>query len=367
MAKEPDPRDVWGALERDLGASKGLPVATIVRGAEGWYRSRAVDMLVERARAAEFELCRHDTRNPDFRAPALLDDLASTAMFASARCIVINDPEPLLKKQAGEESAAARAVLAFAKRGAGAVVLSAESLRADLGVVKALSELGARTYSFRKLYEKPSPWDRDPDPARAELVSWIVGRARERKVKITSDQALLLAHARGNDLAALDDELAAAQGMGGAFSIAGLSSAAAGSPRELADALVAGDLGASTLAIETLFRGGIRREKDGSRDTDEGALAAILLGYLRPRVRQGLAASQLIAAGAKPEQAAVDAGVSNYDKSLRGAIVARAPAAWAPMLEDLIELERYSKSSRGVDASELAALAMRWRVRRAAR
>jgi hypothetical protein len=367
MAKEPDPREVWSSFERDLGASNKLPAAVIVRGVEGWYRSRAVDALVERARAAELELCRHDTRNPDFRAPALLDDLASTAMFAPARCIVIGDPDALLKKQAGEESATARAILAFAKRGAGSVVLAAESLRADLSVVKALGELGARTYSFRKLYEKPSPWERDPDPLRAELITWIVARARERKVKIAPEQALLLAHARGNDLAALDDELAAAQGAGGAFSIAGLSSAAAGSPRDLADALVAGDLPASTLAIETLFRGGIRREKDGSRDTDEGALAAILLGYLRPRVRQGLAAAQLIQAGAKAEQAAVDAGVSSYDKSLRAAIVSRAPSAWEPMLEDLIGLERSSKSSRGVDASELAALALRWRVRRAAR
>ncbi|MBL8801400.1 MAG: hypothetical protein JNN27_05365 [Planctomycetes bacterium] len=364
MAKEPDPREVWSSFERELNASKGLPPAVIVRGAEAWYRTRAVDLLVERARAAEYELCRHDTRSPDFRAAALLDDLASTAMFASARCVVLGEPEALLKKQGGEESPTARALLAFVKRGAGALVLSADSLRADLSVVKALGELGARTYSFRKLYEKPSPWERDPDPARAELVSWVQSRARERKVAVTSDQALLLAHARGNDLAALDDELAAAAGAGGKFSLAGLASAAAGSPRDLADALIGGDLGAAALAAETLFRGGIRREKDGSRDTDEGALTAILLGYLRPRVRQGLAAAQHLERGAKPDEAASEAGVTGFDKVLRGAIAARPPAAWSAMLDDLLALERHSKSARGVDASEFAALALKWRVKR---
>ncbi len=365
MAKEPDPREVWNSFERDLSGAKGLPVAVIVRGAEPWYRARAVDALLERARQSEYELCRHDTRNPDFRAATLLDDLASTAMFASARCVVLSEPEVLLKKQAGEESAVARAALAFAKRGAGALVLNAESLRADLSVVKALGELGARTYTFRKLYEKPAPWERDPDPLRAELVSWILSRGRERKVSITPDQALLLAHARGNDLAALDDELAAAQGAGGKFASAGLASAAAGSPRELCDALIGGDLGAATLAAETLFRGGIRRDKDGSRDTDEGALAAIVLGYLRPRIRQGLAAAQGILRGATPDAAAADAGVTGFDKTLRNAIAARPPQAWALMLDDVLDLERRAKSARGVDASELAALALRWRVRRA--
>lgn len=366
MAKEPDPREVFSAFEREFGASPSLPAAVIVRGAEPWYRARAVERLVERAREREFELCRHDTRSPDFHLPALLDDLAGSAMFASARCVLVNEPEVVLRKQGGEESAAARAVLAFVKRGAGALVLTAESLRADLSVVKALAELGARTYSFRKLYEKPSPWERDPDPSRAELVSWIAARARERKVAITADQALLLAHARGNDLAALDDELAAAQGAGGKFSIAGLASAAAGSPRDLCDALIGGDLAAATLAAETLFRGGIRREKDGSRDTDEGALAAILLGYLRPRVRQGLAAAEAMQRGASAEAAAAEAGVTSFDKSLRSAIAARPPSQWASMLDDLLELERYSKSARGVDANELAALALRWRVRKAA-
>ncbi len=366
MAKEPDPREVWRSFERDLSSTPGLPVAVIVRGAEPWYRTRAVEALRERARQLDYELCRHDTRNPDFRAATLLDDLASTAMFASARCVVVSEPEALLKKQAGEESAVARAAVAFAKRGAGALVLNAESLRADLSVVKALGELGARIYTFRKLYEKPAPWERDPDPARAELVSWVVARARERKVAIAPDQALLLAHARGNDLAALDDELAAAQSAGGKFASAGLASAAAGSPRELCDALLGGDLGAATLAAETLFRGGIRREKDGSRDTDEGALAAILLGYLRPRIRQGLAAAQLILRGATPDAAATEAGVTGFDKVLRGAIAARPPRAWAQMLDDVLELERRAKSARGVDASELAALALRWRVRRAA-
>jgi len=327
MAKEPDPREVWSAFESDLAGASTPPPVVILRGAERWYRTRAVDALVERARAAEFELCRHDTSDPDFRAAKLLDDLSSSAMFASSRCVVLIEPDALLKKQGGDESPTSRALLSFAKRNAGSIVISAESLRADLSIVKALTQLGARTYGFRKLYEKPGPWERNPDPRRAELVTWISARARERNVALTPDQALLLAHARGNDLSALDDELAAAQSAGGTFSIAGLSSAAAGSPSDIVDALLAADLPRAIYTVETLFRGGIRRQKDGSRDTDEGALIAILLGYLRPRIRQGLAAAQLVETGAQPEAAASQAGVPPFDKVLRGAIAARSTQA----------------------------------------
>jgi hypothetical protein len=107
----------------------------------------------------------------------------------------------------------------------------------------------------------------------------------------------------------------------------------------------------------------MRKEKDGSRETSTGALNAILLGYLRPRVRQGLAASEARIAGAKLDEAFAEAGVTNFDRGLRAAIESRAAASWRAMLDDLLELERASRRNVEVDVNHWTRLALRWRVR----
>jgi hypothetical protein len=363
VAKEPDPRAEFATLAASLSNPADLKVAYVLRGAETWFRSRALELVLQAARARGLELCRHDPKDPDFRAQSLSDDLTSQAMFAAQRCVVIAEPEGLLKKVGGEEAALARAIRSFVKGRRGTVVLNADALRADNATLKELVAAGGAAHTFRRLYERPGPWERDQDPRKSELVGFVLGRAKELGVALNAEHALLVVHAHGNDLSALDTLLRSAAERGAGDLLAGLGSAAAGSPGEVADALIAGDLPRAQLALETLFRGGMRKEKDGSRETGTEALNAILLGYLRPRVRQGLAAAQARQGGATLESALSEAGVTSFDRGLREAIGARPLPSWAAMLDDLLELERSSRRGVDVDVNHWTTLALRWRVR----
>ncbi len=364
MAKDADPRSEWAALESALDGAALAP-AYILRGAESWYRGRALDRVLAAARKAELEICRHDAKGGDFRLQSLHDDLTSQAMFASARCVVIEEPDLVLKKTPdGDESATARALKAFLKGKRGTLVLQAESLRSDLTIVKELTALGATLHSFRKLYEKPGPWIRDQDPRRGELCTWIVTRAKERGVSVTPDQALLLAHAHGNDLGSLDDQLGALIA-GGKDALAQLTSTGAGNPWDAADALIAGDVARAVLAFETLFRGG-KQKDDGSREMNDAALVAMTLGGLRSKVRVGLAYAAASERGLDAVQAAEEAGLSGNEHTVKAALSWRASQAWRRMLDDVLEIERRSRRNVDVDASDFTRLALRWSRRAAA-
>jgi DNA polymerase III delta subunit len=372
VAKEADPREEWRAHEQALAPGAPLAPAYVLRGAERWYRDRAVELVVARAKEAGLEICRHDakegSKSGEFRLEALLDDLTGIAMFAGARCVVVLEPEALLKKtESGAESAFGRAARSFVQGKRGTLVLSAESLRVDLAIVKELIESGARARTFRKLYERPSPWERDPDPRRTELVGWLAQRAKERGVALTPDQAVLLTHSQGNDLSALDDVLSGIASGAAKDVLARLTSAAAGSPNEVADGLIAGDVRRAVLAIETLFRGGMRKQTDGTRETDDAALVAILLGTLRNKVRAGVAAAGAIERGASAAEATALAGVTGFDRVLRDAIEQRRTSEWRAMLDDLLEVERRARRAPGVDAADFTRLALRWSRKRAMR
>jgi DNA polymerase III delta subunit len=361
MAKEADPRAEWNELRDELARGRTLRPAYLLRGAERWYRDRALDLVLARAREAQLEVCRHDARDGEFRLEALLDDLGGTAMFASARCVVVLEPEALLKRTAGgEESSFVRGARGFVRGRRGTLVLAADSLRSDLAVVRELLEAGATLRSFRKLYERPGPWQRDQDPRRGELVQWLLARASERQIALDAEAALLLVHACGNDLAALEGQLAGIAA-GGRVALASLEARGAGSPWEVADALVAGDLPRALLAIETLYRGGARKERDGTRETNEAALQAMTLGGVRNKVRAGVAYAFAVERGRTQAEALEEAGIGGNERVLRAAVEWRGPRQWRAMLEDLLELERRSRRGAEVDASELARLALRWR------
>ena len=117
----------------------------------------------------------------------------------------------------------------------------------------------------------------------------------------------------------------------------------------------------ATLAIETLYRGGVRKDKDGGRETSLEAINAITLAYLRPRIRQGLQMELARAHGASAEDAQKAAGVGSFDRALREALGLRTVEQWRAMFDDLLSLERRSRHGATLDASEVARLALRWR------
>ena len=362
MAREPDPRAELAQLQRTVAG--GLPRGVVLRGAERYFRDRALRAVREAAKAAGLEVYQHDAGGPDFELSRLLDDLMGGALFAARRCVEIEGAEDKLKKDAS----LTRAVISFVEGDRGTVVLSSKSLRADNQAVKAIAKHGGAVHSFRRLWDSPPPWEKFADPRRTELVSWVVGRARELALELSPDRAVLLTKRAGIELEALDSALRAMAAGGGDDLDALGDESAAGSPFKVADALVAGDSGAALAGIETLFRGGMKKEKDGTREQSRDALIAILMGTVRGRLREGLLVAEAAAAGAGSiDEALAAVGMKPnpmIKRRLEEQLAGRPHGAWRLMLRDALALERRGRSGQTVDAADLSALALRWRRRR---
>jgi len=360
VAKEAHPEEVLVELRGALAGGELAP-GYVVRGEELFYRNAALDLLRAEARRKNLELCAHDTKEPGFDAQRVQDDLLGGGLFSSGRLVVLQAPEELLKRDDGVDRPVARAIAKFLAAKAGSVVLVAEGLRADNATVKAILASGGRVLSFRKLYDKPAPWERNPDPRRTEVCEWVLARAKLLGVKLSSDQAVLLVAAVGGELGALDSKLGELRHAGPGEFFEQLGSSAPVSPFELANELARGELKASLKGTEGLFRSGFK-SKDGKLEVKPDALREMLFSGLRGHVRRALAASASVRAGKSPEDAAKDAGVSAFQmRDFQAALAARDHSAWRAMSADLGRLERKARTGHTVDASDVALFALRWR------
>ncbi len=351
---------------RNLAESlrRGLPRVVVVRGDERWFRDQALRIAAEAGAAAGLEVVRHDARDPDFDLRGLVDDLTAAPMFSSARCVVVRGAAALVKKEAGEDPPFLRAALLFlgGSSPAGTLVLEADGVRADHALVKRATALSAPVLDLRRLYDQPAPWERNADPRRTELVQWLIGRARERDVALTPDEALYVCTATGNDLFALDGALTRLVGRGreSVRSLVAWESGAA--PWDVAEAIARGDAERGLAGIELLLRAGFTG-RDGERESDRGALTAILMGSLRGKAREGLLGARAKERGEDPVQAAGIKGPPQAREEFGLRLARRTPEGWERFLEAVAELERASRTGRELDANELAAFALRWRVR----
>jgi DNA polymerase III delta subunit len=275
--------------------------------------------------------------------------------------VIVFSPEELLKKDGSKERALARAIPKFMAANAGCVVLVADGLRADNATVKAILAAGGSLLSFRKLYDKPAPWERFPDARRTEVSEWTLARAKAKGLKISADQVVLLIAAVGGDLCVLENKLTEFQHTPGQEFFQRLDASAPVSPFDLAQALARGDLRAALHDCEGLFHAGYK-SKDGKLEVKPDALREILFSGLRSQVRRGVAAGEALRSGSSPEEAAKAAGVSAFQmRDFLGALSAREPDAWRAMASDLARLERKARSGHTVDVNDLAMFALRWR------
>lgn len=368
-AKAPAPGEQLRALLATL-AGPTLPRGVILRGEERWFRESAIRSCVEAAEKHGLEVVRHDAKDPDFDARAAVGDLTEAPMFSSARCIVLRNAASLFKKDGDGSSALLDAATRFfaGKSPAGMAVLDAEGLRADSAVVKKATAAGAPVLDLRRLYDAPPPWERNGDLRRTELVLWLVARAREREIALTSDEALYVCAATGNDLAALDSALGRLVGRG-KESVRNLVAWEAGAaPWDVAEQIARGDAARAVAGVETLMRGGFA--KGGEREIDPTALIAMLFGSLRNKAREALVGARASERGADPIAAVEYKGHPAGRDEIVVRIQARPASQWEALLDDLAALERKSRSGKDqggeVDASDLIAFALRWRVEKRA-
>jgi DNA polymerase III delta subunit len=358
---DPGPAETLAGLLAELGRS---PVrrAYLLRGEERYFRERAIQAL--RARAAEqgWEVALHDAQggNPDFRLERLIEDLSGGGgLFCAHRLVVVRHPEEILRKSGDAEAAFLRAALAFlgASEEGGALVLSAESLRADSPLAKAVAGKGGAVLAFRRLYASPPPWS--PDPRRAELVQWTLGRARELGLRLVPESAVYLCAAVGNDLFALEGEMERLRQLPPQDLRELVEWQAASPPWNVAEWIVQGDLPRALSGIETLFRSGFQER--GKKLLDATALSAMTIASLGREVRRSLALALSSEAGADPMEAAAGLGPKGKAQEALLQRTMRADAAtWRARERDVADLERRAKSATEVDANDFVALALRW-------
>ncbi|MEM9382757.1 MAG: hypothetical protein AAGB93_22580 [Planctomycetota bacterium] len=363
--RDPNPADALRDLE--AAVQRQLPTVAILRGEERYFRDRGVRALVDAARAAGLEICRHDGLDPEYEPARLLDDLATGALFGGARCVVVHAAERIVVDRATHASPAIRdAMRARIEAGAeGCLVLSAEKLRADHVLAKAAKAADGPVVGFRRLYDTPPPWN--PDPRNAELVQWCAARAKQLGVQIDAGEAAFVAAATGNDLAAIEDQLQRLVGRGDDAVRELIPWTAGASTWDVADHVARGDLERASLGIESLFAGGAS-QRDGSRVLDRSGITAQLITAIGAKLREAERGAAEVRAGRGATQAAAAAGVKGPKAavdSFEKRLAARPPTDWLPMLEDFGALERRSRSGVTVDATDFLAFALRWRRRAA--
>lgn len=357
MAKARD-TEPWNELAALTGAVEvALARGYALRGEERYFRERAGESLRKKAESLGYEVCLHEvereSESSDFRLARLIDDLSGGGLFAARRLVVVRNPGELLKKVEGEDSALTRAALAFLKssQDAGTLVLADASLRADHVLVKTILAAGGLAPSFRKLWENPPRWR--PDPVQTELVQWTLRRAAELGLRLTGPQALYVSAATGNDLSALDDQLETLRASGGQDLRASVVWMAGGTPWNVADHVLGGDLPRALSGIETLFQGGFQ-EKSGKRLLDPSALAIMLVSALQRGASSCLELSRP-GASARAESGSPAQREAAEERARR-----RTPADWRALLEEVATLERELKSGAGLDANDFARLALGW-------
>jgi DNA polymerase III delta subunit len=350
-AKEDPP---WVDLARLTESLAKGPIARAyaLRGEERYFRERGIAALRAKAEAAGHELCLHEAEGrdaSDFSLARLIDDLSGGGLFAPKRFVLVRNPGELLKKVEDENSPLVRAALAFlaSAEDVGTLVLSDSSLRADHALVKALVARGGMAPAFRKLWETPPPWR--PDPLGAELVQWVLLRGQELGLRLTGEQAVYVAAATGNDLAAIDDQLETLKEGGGRDVKALVAWTTGGSPWSVADHLLAGDLPRALSGLEVLFRGGFQ-EKSGKRLLEPAGITSLLLGALTRGASAALAERTNPGSG----------GNSPGEKAARARAELRAAGDWHRLLEEIAALERRMKTGGGVALDDFAHLALKW-------
>ena len=363
--REEPPQQALARLERALQAGELAPIH-VFRGEERYFRERMAELVVRASAERGLEVCRHDAKHPEFSLARLCDDLRGSALFSSGRCVLVHSVGPLVQTQSEDRSQAfVDLVLARAAdpRG-GTLVVTAESLASEHAIVKAAQTAGGWVVTCRKLWDNMPAWGAG-DPAKIELVGWLMERARALGVGLRPEEAHHVAQAIGNDLSALEGELSRLRERGERSVAEVVGWQAGASPWTIADDLARGDARAAAKGIEALFRGGFQA-RDGARTLDGTGLVTMLLNALYGKVREALAAASALERGASESEAAEFAGVSkapSIQASFRARMASRPSGEWRGMLEEVASLERRAHSSVPLDANDFQLLALRWRSR----
>lgn len=292
----PNPEKELGRLGSAL--SKEPPGVVVLQGPARWFKDRALD-AVRKVLAEHSEITELDgleSSGGAAEAGNFLMDLRTASLFGGRRVLLLRNGDRWLRQHA------ASLVQTVEKVAAGnTLVVEVGKLDGRTQLAKTIKKMG-EVFEFRALYDKSFGAERRD--AGAELVRWLLGRARTRGLNFDDDAALFMVEVVGTDPAQLDGELSrlSAQ-IGGqrvtAAALRGALTISFGSSQfELVDAILAGDPVEALRSLRAMYREGLR-DRDGKR-IEQTAVFPIVTSWMRTSIGKLLEARAALNAGASP-------------------------------------------------------------------
>ena len=277
-------------LEPFIDSLKSVrPGIVVFAGDEPFFKEEGLEAYVEALREDgplsenTFEIKPGEKANA--AGDRLIRDLATPMLFGGPVLIVVREGQDVLK--------AAAPVLAEVLGGKrmlpGRVVFFANSVDGRSKFAKLLKESGGFV-ECKKLFATAAPWQRGGSE-ETELSKWTLSRARRSGLKITRDAAGFLASHTGNDLLRISgeiDKMVMGLDKGGNVDLADVEeitgTSAVHTPFELWDKIESRDSAGALETLSVILKNGMRSQ-GGRLETDATAIANILLGMFRERIR----------------------------------------------------------------------------------
>ena len=291
----PNPEKELERLQSLMTAVK-RPSVLVFQGPGQWFAQRALTLL--RAHLGEDGDCSEvdggESSTAAAEAGKFLVDLRTASLFGGKKMLLLRNAERWLRVH---QKALAETIERIAA--GNLLVLVVHKLDGRSALAKRIKKIGA-VFEFRLLYDKP--FGGRGRPESAELVQWLVQRARVHGLRLDALAALFMTEVVGSDPAALDGEvqrLAPLLGKGAVRieALRGqLSVQFSSSQFELVDAILDGDARAAFRSQRALFREGLR-DKDG-KPIDRSAVFPLVSAWLMQTLGKLLEARIEIDAGA---------------------------------------------------------------------
>lgn len=132
----------------------------------------------------------------------IFEEIGTVSMFGGHKLIIVENADKFL--DANQQKLLELMESSFNSH---CLVLNVESIDKRRKILKALSGNQGIHVECHKLYDRPSPWERERPEYDSELTKWIVLHAKEYKKVVTQKTAFSLLEKTGNDLALIDKQL----------------------------------------------------------------------------------------------------------------------------------------------------------------
>lgn len=273
----PNPEKELARL-RKLLQSEQRPAVLVLQGPAQWFVQRGVRAIRD-AVGQDGDITELDGAESSVSAAEagqFLVDLRTPSLFGGQKVLLLRSGERWLRVH---QKSLAETVERIAK--GNMLVIALHKLDGRSALAKRIKKIGG-VFDFRALYEKPFG-DRG-SPTGAEIVQWLVQRAKKYKLGFDPRTALFMTEVVGSDPAVLDSELARLAPTLGPGTVRAdllrgtLSVHFSSSQFELVDAILDGDSRAAFRSHRALFREGLR-DKDG-KPIERGAVFPLVTAWL---------------------------------------------------------------------------------------